>query len=188
MRWPQGTIQMERWHGTRQWTGRKTWHIMIRCVMLPGQTGAFRRYCRWTAQATITTGLTMVQPIGVATSAPPGALIPAARLARWPTCYYTNLGNLAVRDLSGNIQPGSGLNNTGPFLNLQDLDYWSGAEYAPITLDAWYFYFGLGTQDFTYESHSTHAWAVMDGDVGAPPCLFLEHYFLLAQVSSVLQG
>jgi hypothetical protein len=49
--------------------------------------------------------------------------------------WYTELGNVA-----------GSLTNTGPFLNLQSLVYWSGTEYAPSSAGAWYFDPGDGSQ------------------------------------------
>ena len=52
--------------------------------------------------------------------------------------YYNVLGNLAYYDTNGNAaQPGWGLQNTGPFSNVQSNAYWSATEYAPSTVSAW---------------------------------------------------
>ena len=64
--------------------------------------------------------------------------------------YFTELGNLAIRDTSGNERDWSivALKNTGDFQNLEEADYWSSTEYAADTSLAWTFYPGLG-----YQSH-----------------------------------
>jgi hypothetical protein len=86
--------------------------------------------------------------------------------------YYVNLGNKGLVATDGtDPQPGWGLNNVGPFINLQSYDYWSGTEYSANPGLAWDFLFyyglqGLGVKD-PDEYH--YAWAVRDGDVSAVP-------------------
>jgi hypothetical protein len=79
--------------------------------------------------------------------------------------WYVTLGNLAYFDTSGNeSQPGWGLNNTGPFLNIQSADYWSGTEYVPNL--AWFFTTYDGLQSATHQSGTFfYAVAVRSGDV-----------------------
>ena len=58
----------------------------------------------------------------------------------------------------------------GPlFDNLQDSIYWSGTEYAPITVGAWNFNFNFGGQDANFKDKQFFGWAVRSGDVSAPP-------------------
>ena len=84
--------------------------------------------------------------------------------------FYNELGNLAYCDTFGNCpQPGWGLTNVGPFSNLQPDIYWSGTEYAPNTLVAWYFLFDYGVQSNVNKSDLRHALAVRPGDVAAVP-------------------
>ena len=87
--------------------------------------------------------------------------------------YYTELGNLGYYDTSGNPQFGYGLVNTGPFINLQTYDYWSGTEYSTYTGGAWSFNFGVanfdGIQQASDKNNRFYAWAVRDGDVSAVP-------------------
>lgn len=84
--------------------------------------------------------------------------------------YYDTLGNLGYYDTSGNVQPGGGLTNTGPFTNLQSSSYWSATEYAPYpTSDAWYFNIGPGLQYYWDSDHTYAAWAVRPGDVAPVP-------------------
>jgi len=75
--------------------------------------------------------------------------------------YYTELGNTAG---SG------GFTNGGPFSNIQPFIYWSGSEYNAEPIKAWAFSFSTGDQVKTsYKPMAIWAWAVRDGDVGAPP-------------------
>lgn len=84
--------------------------------------------------------------------------------------YYNNLGNISYYDTSGNPnQPGWGLQNTGPFVNIQDWVYWSATEYAPSTSDAWLFHFGDGRQGNWGKNNEVYAWAVRSGDVAPVP-------------------
>ena len=116
--------------------------------------------------------------------------------------FYTELGNLAEYptwcvDGIGNFiceaQPGWGLANTGPFINLQlssvvslqtqpqgkqnPTIYWSGMENAPDIDAAWAFDFHTGVQNMRTKEPGGddryyryyNAWAVRDGDVAAAP-------------------
>jgi hypothetical protein len=89
--------------------------------------------------------------------------------------YYVNLGNLAYYATDGTPnQPGYGLSNTGPFINLDSLElvpyFFSGTEYSSYPNRAWYFNFELGLQDETTKDTSIqYAWAVRDGDVAPVP-------------------
>lgn len=82
--------------------------------------------------------------------------------------YYINLGNLARYAIDGtNPQPGWGLSNTSPFINLEyPATYWSGTEYALDTSKAWNFVFYEGYQDLDPKGNA-YAWAVRDGDSGS---------------------
>lgn len=84
--------------------------------------------------------------------------------------FYDELGNKAYYDTSGNgPQPGWGLTNTGPFINLQAYYYWSGTEYAPDTGSAWVFHFNSGHQKAfnNRQNLDFYALAVSPGDVAA---------------------
>ncbi len=73
--------------------------------------------------------------------------------------YYTELGNAA----------GGPLTNTGPFLNVQSIFYWSGTEFASDPRSAWVFRFDDGFQ-FAFNKDGNYlAWAVHSGDVSAIP-------------------
>jgi len=78
--------------------------------------------------------------------------------------YYESLGNIGYND------PGWGLNNVGDFNNLQSNLYWSGTEYSPIPVDAWFFYFPNGYQSRYYKGYDyLYALAVRPGQVSAVP-------------------
>lgn len=84
--------------------------------------------------------------------------------------YYNVLGNLAFYDTNGNAaQPGWGLQNTGPFNNVQSNFYWSATEIAPSTGDAWFFHMFNGEQSNANKGNSLYGWAVQSGDVSAVP-------------------
>jgi hypothetical protein len=87
--------------------------------------------------------------------------------------FYTELGNKGGYAIDGtHPQPGYGLNNKGPFSNLQPYDYWSSTEYAPPSPYAWGFIFSTGNQFVTTKEegiHGIYALAVRPGDVSAVP-------------------
>ena len=91
--------------------------------------------------------------------------------------WYVTLGNKAPYDTSGAPQTDGGLINTGPFLNMQAFDYWSGTEYAPYPDDpdyiedsAWIFSTAEGNQnDALKEGNVMYAVAVRSGDVAPVP-------------------
>ena len=82
--------------------------------------------------------------------------------------YYNVLGNLAYYDTNGSIQSGWGLQNTGPFINIQTQIYWTAKEYTTPGY-AWQFSMGRGIQGSHLQAVSRFAWAVHDGDVSAIP-------------------
>jgi len=83
--------------------------------------------------------------------------------------YYENLGDLGYGATDGTYpQAGWGLNNTGPFDNLQPGTYWSGTESAAYPGLAWIFGFNDGYQAFAWKDLGYYAWAVRPGDVSAP--------------------
>jgi hypothetical protein len=87
---------------------------------------------------------------------------------------FAELGNFARYDELGNLQPGSGLTNTGPFINLQagryyeDVSFisWFGETYA------WGFDFSTGEQN-QFSAYllnvGSFVTAVRDGDVAQVP-------------------
>lgn len=90
--------------------------------------------------------------------------------------YYTELGNKGLSAPDGtNPQPGWGLNNKGPFSDLQLYDpwhaytYWTNTEYEPDPSNAaWMFMFTDGLQSASTKGSDGgfHALAVRDGDFG----------------------
>jgi hypothetical protein len=99
--------------------------------------------------------------------------------------FYANLGNLAYYDSNGNSpQPGWGLNNTGPFINIQPYLYRSETQaddpYNPGY--SWGFGFTQGYQGIVNPTYSQPAWAVRDGDFGPSVSItqtYLTDYFTL---------
>ncbi len=81
--------------------------------------------------------------------------------------FYTELGNKSLvdcMDSNGNIQPGYGLVNAGPFTNLKADGYWEDIS------NSWGFGFAFGFEgpyEFYYYSEvgSAYALAVHDGDI-----------------------
>lgn len=83
--------------------------------------------------------------------------------------FYNVLGNLARYDINGNHQPGYGLTNTGPFVNLFGGNYWSETDYIPNANAAWQFNTNTGYQNAAVKGSLLGAWAVHSGDVSAVP-------------------
>ncbi|HLG29835.1 MAG TPA: PEP-CTERM sorting domain-containing protein [Candidatus Brocadiales bacterium] len=87
--------------------------------------------------------------------------------------FYVELGNLGEYDTNGNPQPGYEIKNSGPFVNIVNINsptlayydgwYWSGTEVGPPPYDAVGFNFGLGRQyGGYYPGYGDHGWAVRD--------------------------
>lgn len=72
--------------------------------------------------------------------------------------YYVTLGNIALLNTSGNVNPFARL-NTGPFTTLVEVSYWQG-------LEPWAFSFGGGFQGS--RANLAVSWPVVSGDVAAP--------------------
>ena len=85
--------------------------------------------------------------------------------------FVTDLGNKAgqsVLDQTGDTA--EQIANLGLFSNLQPYDvYWSGTEYAPNPIYAWYFYTSVGVWFSDVETGALSALAVRPGDVAAVP-------------------
>lgn len=83
--------------------------------------------------------------------------------------FYTELGNSGQYDTSGNLIgcSYSCLTKTGPFLNLEQSEYWSGTDYGAEPGYTWYFSFGDGVQSAYYNDdwYLKSAIAVRAGDV-----------------------
>jgi len=108
----------------------------------------------------------------------PGVLIipGAATLSPMAYLWYVELGNKARLDIYGNPQTGFGLENTGPFINMQSSAYWSGTEFNQDDLRrpqyvedvSWSFDTGDGLQyPFSKSYYPAFAVALRAGDVGA---------------------
>jgi hypothetical protein len=71
--------------------------------------------------------------------------------------YYTELANSA----------GGPLTQTGPFIDLQPVPYWTSTVYAPDPINAWYFnfFFVFGSQGANLKYNDLYVWPVRDGDV-----------------------
>ena len=84
--------------------------------------------------------------------------------------YYMELDNKGYYDEIGNIQPGWGLINTGPFTQLRQGSYWSSTECETCPGGAWGFdFFGGGQATYgEYRNEFDLAIAVRDGDVVTP--------------------
>jgi hypothetical protein len=95
--------------------------------------------------------------------------------------YYVNLGNLAECAPNGGgsatsciNQPGWGLKNVGPFINLildEHHGHWSGTVDPSNPLEAVFFHVAYGEQDTENKQNNDEyfAWAVRSGDVAAVP-------------------
>lgn len=68
--------------------------------------------------------------------------------------WYVELGNVA-----------GAITNFGGFQNLQSYYYWSGTQFAPDPIYAWYFNPGDGQQQIRGLEYRFHAMAVRSGDV-----------------------
>ena len=101
--------------------------------------------------------------------------------------FSLTLGNLAYHDILGNPgQPGWGLTNTGPFLNLlTDGYYWTGT--AVNAADAFGFHFGQGRQRprETVDTSRLFSWAVHSGDVGTPVPLPASAWLLFSGIAGL---
>jgi hypothetical protein len=73
--------------------------------------------------------------------------------------YYNNLGGTAGDNL---------ISNQGLFTSVGS-HYWSGTEFAPNPVAAWFFVFGDGGQTGVNKDVAFFAWAVRDGDVLSVP-------------------
>lgn len=91
--------------------------------------------------------------------------------------FYQNLGNPSIYLPSlpvteSSCAGGSCLQNTGPFVNLTPIAYWTGIESGYDTSQAWTFRMDSGMQGTGYKDHPNntfYAWAVRDGDVAVVP-------------------
>ena len=86
-------------------------------------------------------------------------------------CTGSELGHLFYTEggltLGQSITSSAVLSNL--FINMQNSVYWSGTEYAPNPVNAWYFYTSSGYQSYDVKVNNNYAWAVRSGDVAAVP-------------------
>lgn len=105
----------------------------------------------------------------------PGTLYAGSTASEMAYLFYNELGNKSTFDINGNYpQPGGGLTNTGPFINLQSLDinlqpakYMSGTSAGIFQM---VFSFSDGSQGADSKTTSLdYAWPVLPGDIAAVP-------------------
>jgi hypothetical protein len=75
------------------------------------------------------------------------------------------LGQLFYSELGGTAN--NNIPNTAYFTNEQAYQYWSGTEYAPNPISAWYFSTFNGSQNLYDKFYGSYAWAVSPGQVTA---------------------
>lgn len=85
--------------------------------------------------------------------------------------YYETLGRQGPYDQWGVFHPGSENLNTGLFINLAPLSYWTSTEFTSSADTVYRFDFLTGGRDETWKGFSfPRVWAMLDGDVsGATP-------------------
>lgn len=100
----------------------------------------------------------------------PGSAYSASTAHEFAHLFYTTLGNVGRHDLVGNSRS-TGWNwvNTGPFANLQNVDYWIGTDvpYPGDVAECRFVY--DGNTDIVGKDNPFAGLAVMDGDVGLIP-------------------
>jgi hypothetical protein len=95
-----------------------------------------------------------------------------ASLSELAHLWYVTLGNKSFFAPGTAVlsDVGTGLTNTGPFLNLSGVGYWTNVSYAPFPDErAWEFGAYGGFQDYYPKARDSFAWPVRDGDVAAVP-------------------
>ena len=82
--------------------------------------------------------------------------------------FYSELGDTPDYDTSGNQTNFTGVQNSGPFINIQrgpTAAYWYGTQYAPDTVHgAWVFDFTGGGQLAYQKASGFYIWPVLPGD------------------------
>ena len=79
---------------------------------------------------------------------------------RGAACTNSEMGHLFTVDGVSSTSP-------GPFLNVQEHQYWSRRSYSSDRDLAWYVHFGNGNQTVAGKNDGHIPWAVRDGDVGS---------------------
>lgn len=86
-------------------------------------------------------------------------------------CTDSELGHLFYGE--GGLSAFDAINDsaalTAVFTNMQDFSYWSGTEYAPVPVRAWYFRTDVGVQGVDGKVVQYSGWAVRPGQVAAAP-------------------
>jgi hypothetical protein len=84
--------------------------------------------------------------------------------------YFETLGRQGPYDQWGILHPGTENNNSGPFINLDPVSYWTSTDW-PNSIDVAYrFDFLTGGLDESWKEFSfPRVWAMLDGDVAASP-------------------
>ena len=87
-------------------------------------------------------------------------------------CTGSELGHLFYQEIAAaegsSILTGKTM-ELDKFTTIQDYIYWSGTEYAPLPVKAWYFYTSSGYQGINPKDSNLYAWAVRSGDVVPEP-------------------
>ena len=102
------------------------------------------------------------------------------------TCKGTGCTNSEMGHLFG--VEGVSSTNPGPFLNVQERQYWSSRSDSSEPDLAWYVHFGNGDQAVTGKSDSHIPWAVRDGDVGSDVSIDTEPGGFLVRANLGSQG
>ena len=102
------------------------------------------------------------------------------------TCRGAGCTNSEMGHLFG--VEGVSSTNPGPFLNVQERQYWSSRTDSSGPDLAWYVHFGNGDQAVTGKSGSHIPWAVRDGDVGAEVSIGTKPGSFLVRVNLGLHG
>jgi hypothetical protein len=103
----------------------------------------------------------------------PRSAFPGSTGSEMANLFYDSLKNKGLVTVDGYYgQPGWGLQNTGPFSNIDiGYYYWTSKEYHDLTDTdhAMFFNFMLGSQSDNWRIANQYAWAVRSGDVAAVP-------------------
>jgi hypothetical protein len=102
----------------------------------------------------------------------PDSTYPYSTASEMAYMFYVNLGNKGGVDVHGNPQSDCGFRNSGFFINIQNIpgdSYWLDIVNSPNSNYAGFFDSYYGYQSLNNTRHSSgYAWAVHDGDIGAP--------------------
>lgn len=103
--------------------------------------------------------------------------------------YYKTLGRQGPFDQWGILHPGTENNNSGPFVNLNPVSYWTSTEWPNSEDTVYRFDFLTGGRDETWKEFSfPRVWAVLDGDVAQASPIPTPPAFILMLTSLGLLG